>query len=143
MAQNLQIFQAKTKGVPGTNYAEVYKKSFSVYQEICRRTKRRPYVRSAYFNKEKIFLGLFWGHLHSKLNYRDKTRRVKLFPCAIELIERGQCHPILTKQSLEQPNTILYRFVGKTPDGKLFFVQIKKDMHSNQKWLISAFPCEN
>ena len=96
-------------------------------------------MRSVYFNKQKIFLPLFWSHLREKLNHRDKTRRAQLFPCAIELIRNSMFDPV-SKQSLEKFNILLHRFAGKTKDGQLFFVQIKEDKRSGEKWLISVFP---
>lgn len=77
--------------------------------------------------------------MHEKLNHRDKTRRVKYFPCAIDLIEHSKFDPVIT-QSLERPSEILHRFAGKTKDGQLFFVQIKENIFSREKCLISVFP---
>ncbi len=137
--QEIEIYQTKTKPVAGTNYTDVYKKSFEFHERIRKKSKRRPYIRSAYFNRQKIFLGIFWSHLHAKLNYRDKTRRAKLFPCAVELIQHSRCQPFI-QQSLEEPDELLYRFAGITPDQQLFIVQIKKNMRSGGKRLISVFP---
>ena len=124
----------------GTNWKEVTKKAYGHYKDITGRSKRRPYVRSAYFDKQKIFLGLFWQHLHEK-NFRDRTRRLKFFPCAIELIQHSHCEP-RTTQTLERPSELLHRFAGGTKDGQSFFVQIKEDKRTGEKWLISVFPEE-
>lgn len=135
----MQEYHTKARQLSGTSYSEVYQRAFGLYKEIRRKSKRRPYVRSAYFNKQKVFLPLFWSHLHEKLNHRDKTRRAKLFPCAIELIQHTRFDPA-TKESLEQENTLLHRFLGKTKDGQSFFVQIKENKRTREKWLISIFP---
>jgi hypothetical protein len=137
----MKIYQTKSKSLAGTNYKEVYKKVFGFYSTIRKRTKRRPYVRSAYFNKEKIFLPLFWNHLHEKLNFRDKTRRVKFFLCAIELIRQSRFDPE-SKENVNRRSEILHRFSGKTKDGQLFFVQIKEEKKSGEKWLLSVFGAE-
>ncbi len=135
----MEIYVTQIKPIPGSQFSEVSKKAFNVYDKIRKKSKRRPYVRSAYFNKQKIFLPLFWSHLHEKWNHRDKTRRAKYFPCAIDLIENSKRHPATT-QSLENPSELLHRFTGKTKDGQIFFVQIKEKISSEEKYLISAFP---
>lgn len=135
----IKQYHTRTRQIPGTSYSEVYQKAFGLYKEIRKKTKRRPYVRSAYFNKQKIFLPLFWSHLHEKLNHRDKTRRAKLFPCTIELIQRSRFDPML-RQNPDRPNELLHRFAGRTKDNQSFFVQIKEDKRTGEKWLISAFP---
>lgn len=135
----MEIFQVKSERLSGTNFKEIYKIAFFHYQKIKKGTKRRPYVRSAYFNKEKIFLEFFWHHLHEKLNYRDKTRRVKYFSCAIELIQNSKLNPE-SKENVNRRSEIFHRFAGKTKNQDLFFVQIKEDKRTNQKWLVSIFP---
>ena len=78
----MQTYQTKTSKVSGSSFDEAYKKAFWLYKKIKKKTKRRPYIRSVYFNKQKIFLELFWNHLHEKLNHRDKLRKwlVSVFP---------------------------------------------------------------
>ncbi len=132
-------YKTKSRQLPGTHWHQVNKKAFGQYKIIKSKTKRRPYVRSAYFNKEKIFLGLFWSHLHEKTNIRDKVRRLKYFPCAIELILNDKIKPT-TQISKEEPNIRLHRFAGITPDNDRFFVQIKEYIKNGQKFLISIFP---
>lgn len=132
----MEIYQTKTKKLPGTDFKEVHKQAFSYYKEIKSKTKRRPYVR---FKKEKIFLELFWGHIFEKKNWRDRMRRLKYFPCAIELIKNSHADP----KSKENPNNqseILHRFAGITKDKDLFMVQIKEEKHTGRKRLISVFP---
>lgn len=135
----MKIYQTKCAELAGTNFSEVSQKAFGLYNQIRRKTKRRPYVRSAYFKKDKIFLPLFWNHLREKLNYRDKTRRVKYFPCAIELIKNSRFDPE-SKENVDRRSEILHRFSGKTKGGQLFFVQIKEDKRTGEKWLVSVFP---
>lgn len=135
----MQYYITKASPLAGSNWKEVLKKAFSIYKEIRRRSRRRSYVRSVYFNKQKIFLPLFWSHLYEKLNHRDKTRRLKLYPCALELIQHTRFDPEI-KQSSEEPDMILHRFAGKTRDGQKFFAQIKENMKTGEKWFISTFP---
>jgi hypothetical protein len=136
----MKVFKATTDKFTGTKYHDVYPKAFGLYKQIKARTKRRPYIRSAYFKKDKIFLGPFWQHLKQK-NWRDRTRRLKYFPCGIELIKNSKFIPI-SKENPNDPNEILHRFAGITPDHDLFFVQIKENKTNDQKILLSIFPEE-
>ncbi len=134
----MQIFQVKTKPFSGSNYREVYHHATHYYRALIAGTRRRPYMRSRYFKKQKIFLGLFWQHLFDK-NVHDRTRRMKYLRCAIELIAESPREPI----TVENPNDksgLLHRFYGATPDGQIFIVQIKQDKRTRDKWFISVFP---
>ncbi|HRZ95812.1 MAG TPA: hypothetical protein P5262_04600 [Candidatus Moranbacteria bacterium] len=135
----MKVYKTKTKPFSGTDFREVYRKAFHFYSRIKRKTKRRPYVRSAYFKKDKIFLELFWHHLHEKENFRDKIRRMKYFQPAVELIQKSKFDP----ESAENPNKsgeMLHRFYGITANSELFCVQIKEEKRSGKKWLMSVFP---
>ena len=96
----MKTYQTKAGKISGTEFKEVHKNAFQVYQEIKRKSKRRTYIRSKYFKKDKIFLDLFWQHLFNKENWRDRVRRVKYFPAAIELIRNTKFEP----KSKENPN---------------------------------------
>lgn len=106
---------------------------------IKRKSKRRTYVRSAYFNKNKIFLDLFWQHLFDKEKWQDRFRRLKYFGCAIELIQESRFAP-KSKENPNNPSEILHRFYGSTAEKDAFYVQIKEDKRTGQKFLISTFP---
>lgn len=56
----MKVYKTRVSKLSGSDYKEVNKKAFGLYAEIKEKTKRRPYVRSAYFNKSKIFIELFW-----------------------------------------------------------------------------------
>jgi hypothetical protein len=134
----MAIYRTKAKKLPGTDFHEVRKKAFAIYQRIKRRTKRRPYVRSSYFKKDKIFLAPFWHHLFDK-KWQDRLRRLQYYEAAIELIRHNRFEP----QSKENPNKrgeVLHRFVGRTSENEIFFVQIKEDKRTGNKYLISMFP---
>jgi len=133
----MKVYKTKIKEFAGTDYKEVYNHADKFYKSIKSKTKRRPYVRSAYFKKQKIFLGLFWSHLYEK-NHWEKVRRMKLFACGIELICKSTFEPI-SKDNPNKFGEILHKFSGVTADGKTFFVQIKEDKRSGQKWLMSVF----
>lgn len=137
----MQPYQTKSKKLSGTRWAEVSKKAISLYKQITSGTKRRPYIKSAYFKKDKIFLTLFWSHLHEKKNLKDKTRRVKYFPCCIELIKNSTLEPT-SKENPNNDGEIVHRFAGLSSDNELFFVQIKETKRTGAKWLMSIFPPE-
>jgi hypothetical protein len=134
----MKIYRTKIEAFAGTSYKEINRKATGFYQQIKKRTKRRPYVRSAYFGRAKVFLGLFWSHLRQK-NYWDQTRRWKYFSCGIELISKSKIEPV-SKENPNKTGEILHRFAGATAKDELFFVQIKEDKQSGQKWLMSIFP---
>lgn len=135
----MRIYQTKAKKIEGTDFHEVRKKASSLYQQIVRRSKRRPYVRSTYFKKDKIFLALFWQHLWDKQKWQDRMRRLKFFAAGIELIQHSHFEP-KSKENPNKPSEILHRFAGSTKEKELFFVQIKEDKKTGRKYLISIFP---
>jgi hypothetical protein len=137
----VQVYKTKVRKFSGSDFHEVHQNAFGLYTEIKKKSKRRAYVRSNYFNKDKIFLDLFWQHLFTKQNWRDRVRRMKYFGCAIELIKKSSFEP----KSKENPNKsteILHRFYGITAEHELFCIQIKEDKKRGQKFLISVFPTD-
>jgi len=136
----MKSYQTKAGKIPGTNYSELIKAARLIFHTIEKRSKRRPYIRSAYFDKEKIFFDYFWVHLEGK-SYRDRTRRLKYFSCALELIENSRAAPI-SKVSQERKDEILHRFTGISREGDVFLVQIKEKILNGQKYLLSLFPPE-
>lgn len=131
-------YSTKIKKLPGTNYAEVRENAMFLFNQIKRKTKRRPYIRSAYFNKQKIFFDYFWQHLFEK-SFKERVRRLKYFGCALDLIKNSRNEPI----SFENPcrrSEILHRFAGLSKEKELFYAQIKEDKKTNKKYLMSVFP---
>lgn len=134
----MKTYKAHSQSLSGSNYAEIRKKANRIFHQLKSKTKRKPYIRSSYFKKEKIFLDLFWSHLYEK-NYWDQIRRMKFFPCAIELIQKSRFEPI-SKENPNNTSEILHRFAGISSESELFFVQIKENKASSKKSLISVFP---
>jgi len=131
------LIKQKLTRLPGTSYAEVYRSARGVYKDISRRTKRKPYVRSAYFKKDKIFFDFFWRHLCEKTP-RDRFRRLKYFAAAVEVIRSSRNKPT-SKSNPNKSTEILYRFTGKTKGGSLFVVQIKENKRSGKGYFMSCF----
>lgn len=133
-------YQTKAEKLPGTSYKEVYKKARAIFAAIRSQTKRKPYVRSAYFHRQKIFFDFFWAHLSQK-SIPERIRRLKYFEVAIEVIRKSRNHP----ESMQNPNKkteILHRFAGLTKNKELFFVQIKEHKRTGRKQLMSIFPAK-
>ena len=136
----MKAYQSKFEKLSGTDYKEIYHKAFSIFKQIKSKTKRKPYIRSAYFKKEKIFLDYFWQHLWQK-NWRDRNRRLKYYPCAMDLIKNSRLEPI-SKQNPNKSTEMLHRFAGLTKNKEIFYVQIKEDKKTSQKHFLSVFPPE-
>ena len=131
-------YKTKSGKLHGTNFKEVNKHAHLVYKIIRKATKRKPYIRSAYFNKQKVFFDYFWIHLQQK-HEPERFRRLKYFEAGIELVKSSRNHP----ESMQNPNKkseMLHRFTGITRDGEIFYVQIKDQKKSNKKELLSIFP---
>jgi hypothetical protein len=52
----MDTYETKEKIIGGTSYAEIYKEANLIYKHIESKSKRKPYIRSKYFNNEKVFL---------------------------------------------------------------------------------------
>ena len=131
-------YRAKATSLPGTRYTEVAPLARALLRSIARRTKRRPYLRSAYFGKDKIFFTYFWKHLMQLPRYQ-RVRRLKYLPCAIELIRKSRQMPEVYLKR-DRPREIFYRFSGQAPNGPEFAVQIKENLRTRRKELMSVFP---
>lgn len=141
LPKNTLIFRSKFNKLPGSNYKEVYKNARQVYSPIEKKTKRQPYLRSAYFKKQKVFFTYFWKHISDK-QFRDRVRRLKYLACALELIENSKIPPTI-KPNPNRKSELLYRFYGKTKDGDAFYVQIKEEIKKKRLNFISIFPETN
>lgn len=136
----MTLYTTKIKKLSGTNYSEVLPQAKVIYKNIEAKTKRRPYVRSAYFKGEKIFLDFFWNHLFEK-NLSDRTRRLKYYACALDLMINSHIEPV-SRINPNKSSETLFRFSGITQNKELFVVQIKKDNKTGQKSFMSIFPVE-
>jgi len=133
-------YPTKVKKLPGTSYAEIREHVLFLFNQIKRKTKRKPYIRSVYFKKQKVFFDYFWKHLFQK-NHKERVRRLKYFEAALEVIRKSRNHPT-SKENPHKKGEILHRFAGLTNDKELFYVQIKEDKRSEVKYFMSCFPEE-
>lgn len=136
----MKVYQSKYNKLSGTSYSELERKARKLHNTIVKKTKRNAYIRSAYFKKDKVFITLFWQHLSQKPR-RDRKRRLKYYACAIDLL-RNTSHEPETKPNPNGKNEIVHRFAGITKDGDLFYVQVKEDKWSDNKFFMSVFPPE-
>ena len=130
------IYRTKARKITSARYRDIERSARKIYGDIARRSKRNPYIRSRYFKGEKIFLKLFWEHLHQKHKY-ERRKRLRFYPCAIELLEKSLYEPSIIYSSHET----LYRFSGVTPNEETFYVQVKRDRKSD-KYFMSVFPAK-
>lgn len=133
-------YQSKVYLIAGSSLDEILIKVRGAYGSIRRKTKRRAYIRSAYFKKEKVFFDYFWIHLSQK-NRKTKTIRLKYFLAAIDLIENNRQTPI-TKENPLKRSELLHRFYGSTKEKHLFCIQIKQEKKTGRKYFMSVFPIE-
>lgn len=134
----MKAYKTKSGKLVGTNLKEVTKNARKIYTFEKARSKRSPYIRSAYFKKDKIFIAPFWDKLDSK-NPGDKLRRLKYYKCALELIRHSTDIPD-SKEDPNDKNSLLHRFTGLSSEGDKFGVQIKESKKTNRKILLSVFP---
>ena len=134
----MQYYKTKAGKLPGTSYKEVHKQARAVFNQIKKRTKRKPYIRSAYFNKQKIFFDFFWVHIAQKRE-PDRVRRLKYFQCAIEVVKNSRINPKIM-QNPANIQELLHKFGGVTKEKEKFIVQIKENVRTNRKQLMSIFP---
>lgn len=133
----MKKYQSKARLLPGTSYDEVQIAARREHKKVIALTKRRPYARSAYFNKSKVFLSPFWDHTMQKTR-KVKTQRLKLYAAAIDLV-RNSHHDPETIIEANSPSVLLHRFYGITRDGVEFCVQIKQHKRTGRIDLMSVF----
>ncbi len=134
----MKVHQVKATVFSGSDYQEVYPPARRLYNKIKGQTKRQPYVRSAYFRKDKVFIELFWVHLNQK-NRKERNARLKFYGCGIELLRATRLEPT-TKINPNKQTELLHRFAGITPGKELFYVQVKENRQTRRKDLMSIFP---
>jgi hypothetical protein len=137
----MKAYKSKTSLLPGSSYDEVLKLARKEYKKIENITKRQPYVRSTYFNKDKVFVSIFWTHLMQK-HRKERMKRLKLYSAAIDLMRNSRCEPetIFSEDNL---SILLHRFYGITKDGTEYCVQVKQNKRSGRKDFMSVFDRKN
>ena len=89
----MNSFKSKCDLLAGTDYQEVIHTARREYRAIQKRNPRRqPYIRSKYFNGDKVFINIFWNHLVQKRK-GEQMKRAKLLACAIDLLRNTSTPP--------------------------------------------------
>lgn len=133
----MKLYKSKVNLLPGSSYDEVLKVARKKHKKVENMTKRQAYVRSTYFNKDKIFLSLFWAHIMQK-HFKVRTKRLKLYSAGIDLLRNSRCEPE-TIIKIDDMSILLHRFYGVTKDGVEYCVQVKQDKRSGRKDFMSVF----
>ncbi len=133
----IKAYRCKTAPLSGHRFVDIMPQARRVFRTLQKQTKRRPYVRSEYFHKDKIFFDFFWQHMQQKLP-SDRARRLIYFPCALEVL-RNSRHDPETYIDIRSPGIIKHRFVGITPGGQRFGVVIHEDRKTNKKQLLTIY----
>lgn len=134
-------YQTKSNKLSGTSLKEVKKNALLFYKrEIEKSSKKQPYVRSAYFKKEKVFFNYFWDHIFQK-SPKERFERLKYFKAAVDLVKNSRNKPT-SKENPNKRGEILHRFAGLTRNKEIFYVQIKEDRKTKKKYFMSCFPPE-
>lgn len=136
----MKAYYVRSNPYPGSDYSELHPQARKLFNMIKGQTKRQPYVRSAYFDKNKVFIELFWVHLNQK-NRKERNKRIKYYACGIELLRATRLEPV-SKSNPNKHNEKLHRFAGITPQGDLFYIQVKENLRTKRKDLMSIFPAE-
>lgn len=119
----------------------VIKRAQDYFKILMHKTKRQPYIRSAYFEKKKIFFTYFWNHLYQKPP-KQRMIRVAFLPCAIELLLKCRNAPE-SMINVSKEVEIFHRFIGITKNKEVFYVQIKENRKTDRKEFMSVFPAKN
>lgn len=136
--QDIRPYHCKTKPLVGHRFVEIMPRARGVFRALQKQTKRRPYVRSTYFHRDKIFFDFFWQHLQQK-SVVDRARRLKYLPCALEVLRKSRHDPV-TFVDIRRPGIIKHEFVGVAPDGMRFSVVVQQDRGTDKKQLLSLYP---
>src|SRR3989344_1715140 len=131
-------YQTKFSKLSGTSYREVYKNAMVVFDQERRKTRRKPYIRSAYFNKRKVFFDYFWPHLWKSYNHKDRIRRLRYFEASLEVLRYAR--HVTTKVNPNNKEELLHRFAGLTKEKDVFYVQVKENKRTGKLHFISCFP---
>jgi len=135
-----QVFKSKYGLLPGSSYDELIHDARIIYREIAKKSKRTPYIKSPLFDKEKIFLDLFWTRLNTIRGRKRRVERLKYYKCAIDLLSHSS-YKIESKKNRDNPKELVWEFIGVTKNGEPFAVHIKQGADKKKmKHLMSCFP---
>lgn len=136
--KEIKAYRCKTASLTGHRFVDIMPQARRVFRTLQKQTKRRPYVRSPYFYKDKIFFDFFWQHMQQK-SVIDRARRLKYLPCTLELMRNSRHDPV-SFIDVNQPGIIKHEFLGTAPNGVRFAVIVQEDRKTDKKQLLSLYP---
>ena len=137
ISAKLPAYRTSFLPLAGHRFSGLVREFRSLLLAIEKKSNRQAYLRSAYFQKQKIFLTHYWSHLQQKPR-PERIRRMKYLPCGLDLVRHSRLQPF-TVENVDAPNELLHRFAGVTKKGVRFYVQIKEFKRSGRKELLSVF----
>ena len=137
---DLVAYKCTTNPIRGTQLKVILPQARDIFRNLEKKTKRKPHIRSCYFNKDKIFFDYFWSDLKKKIP-SERARRLKLLPCALEVLRHSRHEP-LTIDDINESHILRHRFAGRTKNGSLFYVQVKQNKRTGTKQFLSLFPAK-
>ena len=133
--ETARYYQSKYEKLRGSSDKEVFYEARQIFRKYDSK-RRLPYVRSKYFDGQKVFLNMFYIHLGQK-SQKEQRKRIAFVLCAIDLLQNSRVAPAIEPN--ENNKSLYYRFYGKTKSGENFSVQVMKDKKSN-RYFMSCFP---
>jgi hypothetical protein len=139
MNDKITYFQSRYETLRGANDKEVFYEARQVFRKYDNK-RRLPYVRSKYFNGQKVFLNMFYRHLNEK-SAAEHRRRIIFVRCAIDLIKNSMVPPVPPGKNatFDGRKDEHFRFQGMTKSGVKFAVQIACNKKNNH-YFMSCFP---
>jgi hypothetical protein len=129
----IQFYQSKYDRLRASNDREAFYEARLTFRKYDNK-RRQPYIRSKYFDGQKVFLNMFYIHLGQK-SPREQRKRIVFVTCAIDLLQHTKIIPeYFVVKTIEY-----YRFYGQTKSGVKFAVQVMKDKKRN-RYFMSCFP---
>jgi hypothetical protein len=114
-------------------YARVHHQAMAHYESLINNPRRKPCVRSKYFDNKKVFLDEFWTQILRR-NFADRRRRLAFYVCAIDLIKNTRCEPEIKHESGKK----FYEFYGVAKNGEKFVVHLRQS--KDNIYMVSCFP---
>jgi len=136
MIKETKFYQSKYDRLRGSNDKEAFYEARRIFRKYDNK-RRQPYVRSKYFNGQKVFLNMFYIHLGQK-SPSEQRKRISFVACAIDLLQNTRVPPLFS-DSFDGRRGEYYRFQGATKSGEKFAVQVVKDKKDN-RYFMSCFP---
>ena len=128
----VNYFKSKHSKLYSTVYSRVFCSARLYYESLIQNPRRKPYVKSKFFDK-KVFLDEFWTQILRR-NLADRRRRLSFYICAIDLIQNTRCEPVIKYEVGKE----FYEFYGIAKNGEKFVVHMRRSKENI--YFMSCFP---